>query len=159
SDLDERHAEHGAREPEALMGGLGFAAPWMLTALLLLPAIYWLLRLTPPLPARVWFPPLKLLREGKHDGTPPSRPLWVIILRLLLAACLIAAFARPVWRAEPVVALKDDVPLVLIIDNGWPSAPDWSQRIDHARDLIGRADARGLPVMLIATNSFAGESF
>ncbi len=137
---------------------LGFSAPWVFTALLLLPALYWLLRLTPPRPKRVWFPPLALLQTKKQDNTAQSSPLWLIILRLALAACLIFAFAKPVWRADPSIALND-APLVLIIDNGWPAAPDWSQRMDHARDLIGRAATRNLPVMLAATNAGTGQPF
>jgi hypothetical protein len=142
------------------MGGfaLGFAAPWMLSALLLLPAIYWLLRLTPPQPKRIWFAPLKLLQTRKHEDTPQSSPLWLILLRLALAACLIIAFAKPVWRAEPAVALND-APLVLIIDNGWPSAPDWAQRVEHARDAIERASAHGLPILLAASNAGINQPF
>jgi hypothetical protein len=140
------------------MFALGFASPWILTALILLPAIYWLLRLTPPLPKRVWFPPLKLLQERQHEDTPQSSPLWLIILRLTLAACLIIAFSKPVWRAEPVVTLKDE-PLALIVDNGWPAAADWQQRADHAHDMIERASARGLPVLLLATNLGTDQPF
>lgn len=140
------------------MSAFGFAAPWILTALLLLPAIYWLLRLTPPLPARVWFPALRLLQEKKHEEAPQSSPVWLIILRLALAACLIIAFAQPVWRAEPVVSLSND-PLVLIIDNGWSTATDWEQRTDHARDMIQHAGTRGLPVLLVATSFGSTQPF
>ena len=43
------------------LGPLAFVQPWALCALLALPAIWWLLRLTPPLPKRVVFPPIRLL--------------------------------------------------------------------------------------------------
>ena len=43
------------------LGAIGFASPWFLTALLALPAIWWLLRVTPPSPREVSFPPLRLL--------------------------------------------------------------------------------------------------
>jgi hypothetical protein len=140
------------------MLSLGFASPWILSALVVLPAIWWLLRLTPPLPRRVWFPPLKLLQERPHEDTPLRSPFWLIILRLTLAACLIVAFAKPVWRAEPVVTLKAE-PLVLIIDNGWAAAADWQQRADHVRDMIGRAATAGLPVLLVATNLGTSQPF
>ncbi|WP_369011886.1 BatA domain-containing protein, partial [Escherichia marmotae] len=35
------------------LGPLSFAAPWMLLGLAALPAIWWLLRISPPLPKRV----------------------------------------------------------------------------------------------------------
>ncbi|MES2906551.1 MAG: DUF4159 domain-containing protein [Pseudomonadota bacterium] len=136
----------------------GFAAPWILAALLILPALYYLLRLTPPQPKRIWFPPLKLLVSKKQEETPQSSPLWLIILRLALAACLICAFAQPLWRAEPVVTLNNG-PLALIIDNSWAAAPDWTERSAQARDLIERAATRGMPVMMAATSSGAAQPF
>ena len=55
------------------LGPLAFAAPWLLVALTLLPVIWWLLRVTPPAPRRVAFPPLRLL-----FGIDPkeTRPMW-----------------------------------------------------------------------------------
>ncbi|MEC7538018.1 MAG: BatA domain-containing protein, partial [Pseudomonadota bacterium] len=43
------------------LGSFGFANPWLLTALLLLPLIWWLLRITPPAPREVLFPAIRLL--------------------------------------------------------------------------------------------------
>ena len=42
---------------------LAFAAPMVLTALALLPALYLLLRITPPRPRQVAFPPLRLILD------------------------------------------------------------------------------------------------
>ncbi len=42
---------------------IAFATPAMLGALLLLPVIWWLLRLTPPKPRAERFPPTRLVRE------------------------------------------------------------------------------------------------
>ena len=41
---------------------LSFGAPLVLAALIALPLLWWLLRVTPPLPRRTVFPPLRLLR-------------------------------------------------------------------------------------------------
>jgi hypothetical protein len=43
------------------MGAFAFATPVILTALIVLPAIWWLLRLTPPRPKAEVFPPLAIL--------------------------------------------------------------------------------------------------
>ena len=40
---------------------LGFTTPAILGALALLPVIWWLLRVTPPRPQRISFPPTRLL--------------------------------------------------------------------------------------------------
>ena len=57
------------------IGSFAFAAPWALVALLSLPAIWWLLRLTPPVPKRVVFPPIRLLfglvTERETSATTP----------------------------------------------------------------------------------------
>ena len=42
---------------------LGFAQPLVLLGLLALPVLWWLLRLIPPQPRRINFPPTRLLFE------------------------------------------------------------------------------------------------
>ena len=43
------------------MGALAFTTPLILTALIALPLIWWLLRLTPPRPEKEVFPPFRIL--------------------------------------------------------------------------------------------------
>ena len=139
------------------MGALGFAAPFMLAAFILLPALYYLLRLTPPKPLQVWFPPLKLLSKKTQEETPQSSPLWLILLRLALAACLILGFAQPLLHGDETVPLGG-APLVLLIDNGWTAASDWEARRAQAADLLQQARAKKIPVLLAATNGFNAEN-
>ena len=85
------------------MLGLTFAAPLALAALIGLPALWFLLRVTPPRPRRIDFPPLKLVADLMPQRQTPARtPPWLLILRLLIAAALFAV-ARIVeqdkWRA------------------------------------------------------------
>ena len=65
------------------LGALSFAAPWALAALALLPVLWWFLRLTPPAPRRLRFPPIRILlalevREDVIDG------LYLVVLQLEL---------------------------------------------------------------------------
>ena len=72
-----------------MIGGipLGFAEPLVLIGLLTLPALWWLLRLVPPRPRRIDFPPTRLLMEiAPREETPARTPWWLTLLRLLLAA-------------------------------------------------------------------------
>ena len=47
------------------------------------------LRLTPPAPRRVRFPALRLLKDlPQQEETPARTPPWLLLLRLLLAACV-----------------------------------------------------------------------
>src|SRR5271156_5364304 len=98
-----------------LFSALSFGAPWILAALVILPAIYWLLRVTPPAPRRVPFPPLRLLMGLAAPQEPAARtPLWLLALRLLAAALIVFALAHPFIGQPPALAGRG--PLVLLVD-------------------------------------------
>ena len=64
-----------------------FGAPLLLAAFAVLPVLWWLLKVTPPQPKRIFFPPLRLLLGLKDQEQTPSRtPWWLIVLRVLAAA-------------------------------------------------------------------------
>ena len=78
------------------LGPLSFAAPLALAGLLALPALWFLLRATPPAPRRAVFPPLRLLMGAPDDAeTPQHAPWWLILFRLLIAALIIIALGPP----------------------------------------------------------------
>ncbi len=61
---------------------LAFAAPAVLAALALLAALYLFLRVTPPRPRQVVFPPLRLLLGlDDKDATPAKTPWPLLALR------------------------------------------------------------------------------
>ncbi|MBN9061143.1 MAG: DUF4159 domain-containing protein [Rhizobiales bacterium] len=141
-----------------MIGGLAFAAPLTLAALAALPALYWLLRVTPPRPKRIDFPPLRILLDLLPEKETVARtPWWLLALRLGVAAALILALAAPVWNAARRVATVANGPLLLVIDNGWPSAPDWTQRVAAAEQSLLDAQTRGRAVALVATADRAQE--
>ena len=112
--------------------------------------IYWLLRLIPPLPKLVRFPAIRLLIGLEPtEQTPMKMPWWLLLLRLLLATALILAVARPLLN--PQADLPGKGPLLLVIDDGWSSAPGWTTRIAHAERLIQRAERGGRLVALVGT--------
>ena len=132
------------------LGSFAFAAPGMLALLLALPVIYWLLRMIPPLPKLVQFPAIRLLIGLEPtEQTPMKMPWWLLLLRLLLAAALILAVAKPLLN--PQAELPGKGPLLLVIDDGWSSAPGWTTRIAHAERLIQRAERAQRPVVLTGT--------
>lgn len=131
-------------------GPLAFAQPWALLALIALPAIWWLLRLTPPLPQRVVFPPIRLLFGIVTERETSARtPWWLLLLRLLLAALIIVAASRPLWNAEAEVGGTG--PVLLVVDNGWASADRWETRRDVAVAITDRAVRSGRQVILLTT--------
>ncbi|TWH31668.1 MULTISPECIES: DUF4159 domain-containing protein [unclassified Aminobacter] len=128
---------------------LSFGAPAILLGLLALPAIWWLLRLTPPRPQEEIFPPLRILaRVLRKEETPHQSPWWLTLLRLLMAALVIFALAQPVLNPREATAVGGNS-LALVIDNGWASAPDWDVRVATAERLID--DAAGQPILLALT--------
>ena len=85
------------------LGGLAFAAPWILLGFAVLPILWWLLRVTPPAPKRVVFPALRLLLDlVPREETPAKTPLWLILMRMALAALVILALAHPLLPSAAV---------------------------------------------------------
>ena len=128
---------------------LGFAQPLVLLGLLSLPVLWWLLRLIPPQPRRIAFPPTRLLFDiAPREETPQRTPWWLTLLRLTLAALVIIAAAGPLWN-PPVATSTAKAPLALLIDDGFPAAGTWDARMRTAEDLIARAEADQRGVALI----------
>ncbi|MER8673856.1 MULTISPECIES: DUF4159 domain-containing protein [unclassified Mesorhizobium] len=130
---------------------LSFGAPMVLWGLLALPVIWWLLRLTPPKPQSEIFPPLKILaRVLKREETPQQSPWWLTLLRLLMAALVVAALAEPVFNPREKLP-AEGAALALVIDNDWASAADWGKRVATAQRLIADAGSNGVPVVIAFT--------
>jgi len=129
---------------------LSFGAPWILLALVVLPAIWLLLRVTPPLPRRVVFPPLRLLFGLRdEEQTPAGTPWWLMALRIAAAAALILGLAEP--EIGRTLAIAGSGPVVLFVDNGWTAAAHWDARSGLAREATGIAARQNRPVAMIAT--------
>ena len=129
---------------------LAFTVPAALIGLAVLPLLYWLLRVTPPRPQTIPFPPLQLVLGHKpEDETPARTPWWLMALRLALAAAVILAMAGPIWN--PLVGGKGKTgPLLVLLDDGWPAATDWDKRAQVARErLLGAGrDSRATALVL-----------
>jgi hypothetical protein len=131
-------------------GWLGFAQPWLLAALIALPALWWLLRIIPPAPRLVRFPAIRfLLGLEPEEQTSARTPPWLLVLRLLLATLLILALAGPVLNPEP--ELTGDGPLVLVVDDGWAAAPNWAERREALERFAARAQRQNREVVLLGT--------
>ncbi len=131
-------------------GPLVFTFPWMLAALAALPVLWWLLKVTPPAPRLIKFPAIRLLfglRE--QEKTPAKTPLWLVILRLVLATLIILALAHPLLN--PGARLAGGGPLLLVVDDGWAAAGNWPARKAMMDELLDQAERVGRPVMVLGT--------
>lgn len=127
-----------------------FAAPWALAALAALPALWWLLRVTPPSARLQSFPAIRLLAglRGREE-TAARTPWWLLALRVLAAALIIVGLAGPVLDAAAVLPAAG--PVLLVVDDGWSAAPGWTAEIAAAQAALDRADRAGLTAALLTT--------
>src|SRR5882762_10300126 len=138
------------------LGSLAFASPWLLAALAALPVIWWLLRVTPPAPRRIAFPAIRLLLGlTPREETPARTPWWLILLRTVLAALVVAALAHPVLN--PQSRLAGTGPVALVIDDGWAAARDWSRRQAMATDILAEAEREDRQIILVTTAPLASD--
>ena len=132
------------------VGSLVFAAPWLLAALLALPLLWWLLRVTPPAPRYVEFPAIRLLLGLQtREETPARTPWWLLLLRLLIATLVILALAHPILN--PGTQLLNRGTLLLIIDDGWAAAPGWQKRVAAVSDVLDEAERLERAVVVVTT--------
>ncbi len=127
-----------------------FVAPWLLLALVALPLLWWLLRVTPPTPRTQSFPAIRLLAGLRADEHTASRtPWWLLALRLLAAGLVIVGLAGPVLDAAG--GLPGSGPLLLVVDDGWAAAADWASRMQAAGSVLDRAERAGRTAALLTT--------
>ena len=131
-----------------------FTTPWVLAALAALPGLWWLLRATPPAPAVVRFPAIRLLYGlAPTVETAAHTPWWLLLMRLCLATLLILGFSGPVWH--PGAGLGGTGPVVLVVDDGWAAARDWPTRQAVMRDIVTRAARADRKVVIVPTAPIA----
>jgi hypothetical protein len=129
------------------MSGLAFAAPFVLGALILLPALYFLLRLTPPPPRLLPLPTLPLVQDLVGREKEAARtPWWLLLLRLLAAAAIILAASGPRHQPEAQDIPGGNGALVILLDDGWAAAQSWKKRIDRLNGVLDAVEAR--PIIL-----------
>lgn len=139
-----------------MLPSLSFTSPLLLATLVGLPILWWLLRIMPPRPGHVTFPPIAFLANLKdREETPHHTPPWLLVLRLLLAALIIVGLAGPILNPPP--KLTGSGPLVLVVDDGWGSAATWARRMDILDQTIDQAGREGRSLALITTAAGPGQ--
>ncbi|MCM2343935.1 MAG: DUF4159 domain-containing protein [Alphaproteobacteria bacterium] len=138
-------------------GTLAFLNPWVLAGLALLPLLWFLLRVTPPAPRLIVFPAARFMMGLEARKQVPSKTPWpILLLRILVAALIILALARPVLN--PGETISGSGPVRILFDNGWSSAQTWKMQMAQANDLIARAGRERRPVYITTTAPEPGKS-
>ncbi|PJE33513.1 LytTR family transcriptional regulator, partial [Pseudooceanicola lipolyticus] len=131
-----------------VLGGIGFASPWLLLALLALPVLWLILRAVPPAPIRRRFPGVALLLGLKDDESVSDRtPWWLLLLRMLAVAAVILGLAGPVLN--PNRAQEGSGPLLIVLDASWAGATHWSDKMELIESQLTEAGRAGRPVAVL----------
>lgn len=129
---------------------MSFLVPWALAGLLVLPVIWWLLRLKPPMPKRIVFPPIVLLQRLTSERESPARiPPWLLMLRLAMAALIVLGMAAPLLNADTELAGKG--PVYVIVDDGWAASAGWPARQAALGDILDHAERSNRSVIVTTT--------
>ncbi|MEL6464836.1 MAG: DUF4159 domain-containing protein [Pseudomonadota bacterium] len=132
-----------------VLGPIGFAAPWLLVALVALPILWLILRAIPPAPIRQRFPGVALLLGLQDDESVSDRtPWWLLLIRMLAVATMIIGLAGPVLNPEDD-GTAGDGPLMIAIDGTWAGAAQWTRLIEALDTELRRAGANGREVALL----------
>lgn len=134
------------------LGPFLLGAPLALFALLALPLIWWVLRATPPAPKQAELPSLRLLEGAVPiEETPARTPWWVWLIRTLAVVAAIIGLSQPVYAPGAKAGeLAEQGPILIVIDNGWPSAPRWTELTNAASATLD-AGSRDTAVHLLLT--------
>ena len=136
------------------LGGLTLLAPLTLLGLLSLPIIWWILKITPPRPKKMLFPPLRLLQKVQtEEETPNATPLWLLLFRFLLIGLIIFALSLPIIKQAEGI---NDRPLTLVLDTHWAAGANWSAINREAEARLVDARRKNLHVRLITTTRPSG---
>jgi len=129
---------------------LSYMYPWLLMTGIGVPFLWLLLRTQQPPPQTMPSSLTRLISKVQpREETPEQAPLWQYYLRMTAAAMLITGMAQPL--IDPQQPLVGSGPLLLVVDNGWASAPQWQARTEHMVDLINRAEREGKMVVVLPT--------
>ncbi len=140
-----------------VFGTLAFLNPWILAGLIFLPALWFLLRVTPPAPRLIPFPAARFVAGLQpEDTTAHHTPWWILLLRLLATALIILALAQPV--TNPDDALPDHGPLRIIMDNSWAAAQSWDLQKREADSLLNRAGREQREIYIMTTAPEPGQN-
>ena len=132
------------------IGALTFAAPWALMGLLVIPAIWWLVRVYPPVPSKITFPAIRfLVGLGGDEASPSTAPWWLLLLRCFIGALIVLSVAGPIINSS--ARLDGSGPLLLIVDDTWAAAQSWELRKQTVIQLIDAAEREERSIVLAFT--------
>lgn len=134
----------------SILSQITFLNPIMLSAFIGLPLLWYLLRITPPQPRKIFFPATHfLIGLQAKENVPSKTPWWILLLRILIIALVILALSEPVLNAAK--SIREQGAIRIIMDNSWSSAQTWSKQTAAAEEIITQAGREGRDIYIITT--------
>ena len=134
-----------------------FMQPVILSALLALPIIWYILRITPPSPKTIFFPATAFLKGlVSEEQTASKSPWWILLLRLIIAALIIIGLANPV--INPAGNISGYGAVRIIMDNSWPGAQTWESQIKTAEEIVKKSARDKREIYIVTTTPALGET-
>lgn len=131
------------------LGSIGFAAPWILLALVALPVLWFILRAIPPAPIRRLFPGVTLLLGLQDEDHVSDRtPWWLLLLRCLAIGALIIGLARPILNPDTERSAGTG-PVLVAMDAGWASGHQWEAQMAAIDAVLIEAARDGRPAAVL----------
>ena len=132
-----------------ILASLAFTTPGLLWALVILPLIWFLLRVVPPTPVLRRFPGVVLLLGlADADSAAERTPPWLLALRVAALIAAILGLAGPVLNPDGHQAGRG--PLLVLADTSWADASDWQLKRDRLMRAVADADRDGRPVAFVS---------
>jgi len=122
---------------DTLLGKINLQSPEYFWLLLVVPLLWWLLRLIPPDAVRRRFPSLRLLQNlPRLRPQTAFTPLWLLILRGAIMILFVLGFTSPIWSSGDIDLPPPDQPIMLLIDNCWSAVPNFQALRDKALSIL-----------------------
>lgn len=135
-----------------MIGPFLIGAPGALLLLLALPALWWVLKATPPPPAQAELPSLRLLDDiAPPEETPARTPWWIWLIRTAAVLAAVLGLSQPVYAPGRASETASGGPVLLVIDNGWAAAPRWNESINAAISYLDSQGGSGSIHLLLTT--------
>ena len=126
--------------------GIAFTSPWLLLGLLALPILWWLLRAVPPAAREQRFPGVRILLDLEDREKTAGQDAVVAVAAAGCWRWPVRSSLLPVPILNPIVRNLVGGPLLVVMDGGWASAPDWEKRRAWAEGVLQDAGRVGRPV-------------
>lgn len=135
------------------IGFLYFGMPIALLGLLILPALWWVLRTLPAPFKRQILPSTALLENIQStEETPDRTPWWIILFRALIVTFAVLGLSQPSFSPIERGDTSSDKSVLIVIDDGWPSAPQWDRFIQTAQSQLRRLPSDTAVFLLSTAN-------